>query len=224
MAKSARGSLAKPPRRATSSATSRPVIDKTIKRARPSSRPPAVRLSLSVPCRAWLRRIPDAPARCRRLARAALLAGGFVAPRAIEISLVLGDDGLLRRLNDEFRAIDKPTNVLSFPALDASRPGHVAVPAGPLPVSLGDIAIAYETTAYEARAQGKTLAQHLSHLVVHGVLHLLGYDHLSKLDATVMETLEIVVLARFGIADPYRARPARTKRRAARPRPAVQSI
>jgi probable rRNA maturation factor len=84
---------------------------------------------------------------------------------------------------------------------------------------LGDVAIAYETSASEAREQGKTLSEHLSHLVVHGVLHLLGYDHLTKAQANDMETLETAVLARFGHSDPYRARPVRQNSRGPRKQP-----
>lgn len=186
-----------------------------------------LRIAVSVPCRAWLRRVPDARSRCRRLARAALAAGGFELARAVgnrtaELSLVLGDDALLRRLNRDFRGKDKPTNVLSFPALDPAQHGERAHGAvrkstreAPPVAAVGDVAIAYETTAYEAREQGKTLAAHLSHLVVHGVLHLLGYDHLSKDQAKEMETLETAVLAQFGMSDPYRAVTPRSRRRAA---------
>jgi len=177
-----------------------------------------LRIAITIPCRAWLRRVPDAPARCRRLARAALKAGGFdvrgLGSRSVELSLVLGDDALLRQLNRDFRAKDKPTNVLSFPALDPGEAINANAPGRPPIIPIGDVAIAYETTAYEAREQGKTLAAHLSHLVVHGVLHLLGYDHLSKAQATEMETLETAVLARFGLSDPYRDRSPRIRRRA----------
>lgn len=176
-----------------------------------------IRIAIAVSCTAWLRRVPDARARCRRLVRAALAAGGFDSARlgsgrTAELSLVLGDDALLQRLNREFRRKNKPTNVLSFPALD---PQDAAMdhPAGPAILPLGDVAIAYETTACEAREQGKTLSAHLSHLVVHGVLHLLGYDHMTKAQATDMETLETAVLARFGLSDPYRARAPRESRR-----------
>jgi probable rRNA maturation factor len=175
-----------------------------------------IRIVIAVPCGAWLRRIPDARVRCRRLAEAALAAGGFDAAklgrgRAAELSLVLGDDALLRRLNREFRGKDKPTNVLSFPALDprearAHRPVlHEVVP-------LGDVAIAYETTASEARQQGKRLSAHLAHLVVHGVLHVLGYDHLSKAQATEMETWRLPCwrgsVFRIPTARVFRLRPA----------------
>lgn len=175
----------------------------------------SLHIAIATPCRAWLRRLPDARTRCRRWVRAALGAGGF-DPRATraELSLVLGDDALLRRLNRDFRGIDKPTNVLSFPALEWPYEGRQRGAVVPL----GDIAIAYDTTTAEAREQGKTLPAHLAHLVVHGVLHLLGYDHLKKAQAREMEILETVVLSRFGITDPYRARPPRARRRTGRSR------
>lgn len=183
-----------------------------------SSRP-AVRIAISVASAAWLRRVPDARTRCRRLARAALAAAGFDARQmggagSAELSLVLGDDALLQQLNRDFRGQNKPTNVLSFSALD---PAARAMERPVFP--LGDVAIAYETSASEARAQGKTLSAHLSHLVVHGVLHLLGYDHLTKAQANKMETLETAVLARFGHSDPYRARSPRRKSRVSRNQP-----
>lgn len=180
-----------------------------------------IRIAISIPHGAWLRRVPDARARCRRLARAALVAGGasdrLVPGQSAELSLMLGDDDLLHQLNRDYRGQNKPTNVLSFAALDA---GELSVKQ-PV-IALGDVAIAYETTVAEARQQGKTLSAHLSHLVVHGVLHLLGYDHLKKAQAEEMETLETDVLARFGISDPYLARVAARQRRAAgKPRKAA---
>lgn len=107
------------------------------------------------------------------------------------ISILLTDDAALADLNGRFLGKPTPTNVLSFPA-PANPEGH-----------LGDIALAYGVCAREASAQGKTLAQHLSHLTVHGVLHLLGYDHLSDGEAEVMETLERTVLEALGVPDPY---------------------
>lgn len=112
------------------------------------------------------------------------------------VSLMLGNDAAIRRLNASFRGKDKPTNVLSFPA--PRMPGDLA----PM---LGDIALAYETCAGEAEAEGKTLPDHLSHLIVHGILHLLGHDHETDAEAEAMEALEIRILAGLGIADPYAA-------------------
>jgi probable rRNA maturation factor len=113
-----------------------------------------------------------------------------------EIAVMLTDDARVRELNRQWRGQDKATNVLSFPA--AQPPG----PA-PQPLMLGDIAIAYETTRNEAEAEGKPFQNHLSHLAIHGFLHLLGYDHLNDEEAEEMEGLERDILAKLGIADPY---------------------
>ena len=116
--------------------------------------------------------------------RSARLKGGF--------TILLAGDKKLRALNQNFRGKDKPTNVLSFPGAD----GYA-----------GDIAIAYGVTATEAKAAAKTFADHAAHLVVHGVLHLAGYDHERLKDAKVMESLEVKILKRLGVADPYAAAP-----------------
>ncbi|HMK81243.1 MAG TPA: rRNA maturation RNase YbeY [Xanthobacteraceae bacterium] len=113
-----------------------------------------------------------------------------VAGRATAI--LLTDDAAIRELNARFRGIDKPTNVLSFPAPPSD-------PAG----ALGDIAIAFETTAREAALADKPLAHHLSHLAVHGFLHLIGYDHAEDAQAEEMELLERRILGRLGVPDPY---------------------
>jgi probable rRNA maturation factor len=116
-----------------------------------------------------------------------------------EIAVMLTDDAGIRTLNSNWRGIDKPTNVLSFQALPQASPG------GPddAPRMLGDIAIAYETTRTEADDEQKPFDHHLSHLVVHGFLHLIGYDHETNDDAEAMETLEQEILAQLGIPDPY---------------------
>jgi probable rRNA maturation factor len=116
-------------------------------------------------------------------------AGGPLA--AAEVSVVLTDDASIRRLNREFRGIDKPTNVLSFPQAP-----------GPL---LGDIVLAAETVAREAALAKKPLEAHITHLVMHGFFHLLGLDHDTEAEAEAMEALERAALQRMGIADPYRA-------------------
>jgi len=116
-----------------------------------------------------------------------------------ELAVMLTDDAGIRTLNSNWRGIDKPTNVLSFPALPPTGP------AGPddAPRMLGDIAIAYETTRKEADDEQKPFDHHLSHLAVHGFLHLIGYDHETDGDAETMETLEQEILAQLGIPDPY---------------------
>lgn len=122
------------------------------------------------------------------------------ADRTAEISVALADDALVRRLNRDYRGKDKPTNVLSFPLLDGE--GGIEEGEG-VPILLGDVILAHETVAREAREQGKTFEEHVAHLVVHGVLHLLGYDHETDEDADRMERLETRILDRLGMADPY---------------------
>jgi probable rRNA maturation factor len=123
----------------------------------------------------------------------ALAAAAAAEGKAGAVSLLLGDDAAIIALNREFRGKDAPTNVLSFP------------PAGPgnEPGFLGDIALAAETIAAEAEFQGKSFDNHAAHLVVHGFLHLIGYDHEADADAEAMEARERAILASLGIADPY---------------------
>jgi probable rRNA maturation factor len=115
-----------------------------------------------------------------------------------ELAVMLTDDTGIRTLNNNWRGIDKPTNVLSFPALQPT----AGAPAD-APRMLGDIAIAYETTRKEADDEEKPFDHHLSHLAVHGFLHLIGYDHEKDDDAEAMEGLEREILAQLGIPDPY---------------------
>jgi probable rRNA maturation factor len=117
-----------------------------------------------------------------------------------ELAIMLTDDAGIRTLNQNWRGIDKPTNVLSFPAL---QPPEGADEPDDMPSMLGDIAIAYETTRREADEEDKPFANHLSHLAVHGFLHLVGYDHEKDDEAEEMEALEREILATLGIADPY---------------------
>jgi len=120
-------------------------------------------------------------------------------PGEAELAVMLTDDAGIRTLNRNWRGIDKPTNVLSFPA----RPPAGARGSDAAPRMLGDIAIAYQTTRREADDEQKPFAHHLSHLAVHGFLHLIGYDHENDQDAETMEALELRILARLGIPDPY---------------------
>ena len=132
----------------------------------------------------------DLPERLERaLTMAAAEEGGAGA-----VALLLADDAALRALNHEWRGKDKPTNVLSFPA--------PPIPGMPQP-HMGDIALAFETVAAEAADQGKSFADHATHLAVHGFLHLIGYDHENGADAEHMEARERAILAKMGIADPY---------------------
>src|SRR6202045_2611899 len=141
---------------------------------------------------------PDAEAVIQRaIAAAAEMADADTGEA--ELAVMLTDDSGIRTLNNNWRGINKPTNVLSFPALQPSGA------AGPddAPRMLGDIAIAYETTRREADDEQKPFDHHLSHLAVHGFLHLIGYDHEKDDDAEAMETLERGILAQLGIPDPY---------------------
>jgi probable rRNA maturation factor len=115
------------------------------------------------------------------------------------ITLLFADDETMQDLNKDWRGLDKPTNVLSFPA-----PKAQLVPPGELPL-LGDIVLGFATCAREAEETGKTLADHTCHLIVHGVLHLLGYDHENDEDAGVMEAAEIKILSTLGIENPYQS-------------------
>src|SRR5262245_56277405 len=128
----------------------------------------------------------------RKAVRAAAKAAS--TPRA-ELAIVLADDSAIRALNRDWRGLDAPTNVLSFPAKSRRR--------GSGTPHIGDIIIAYQTTAREATAEGKPFKHHLAHLAVHGFLHLLGYDHKTNRDAHNMERLEIEILARLDVPDPY---------------------
>lgn len=116
-----------------------------------------------------------------------------------ELAIVLTDDAAIRALNRQWRGRDQPTNVLSFPCHEGSQ-----TPTSPR--LLGDVVIAYETTANEAQAQGVRFDHHLAHLAVHGFLHLLGYDHESDKEAATMERLEREILARLDVPDPYATR------------------
>jgi probable rRNA maturation factor len=166
-----------------------------------SSAPPATEILIVADC--W-RAEADAEAIIHRAVEAA---AGIAEAKAgdAELAVMLTDDAGIRTLNANWRGIDKPTNVLSFPALQPAAP---PLPGGP-PRMLGDIAIAYETTRREADDEGKAFDHHLSHLAIHGFLHLIGYDHETDEEAARMEGLEREILARLGIADPY-ARQERT--------------
>jgi probable rRNA maturation factor len=128
----------------------------------------------------------------KRAAQAAFLTAPPPAQGSYEITILLTNDAEMRDLNREWRGKDAPTNVLAFPAGDHTGPGP-----------LGDVVLAYETVSDEARNAGIAFADHASHLVIHGLLHLLGFDHINDDEAEWMESLERTALARLGIADPY---------------------
>lgn len=166
-----------------------------IARLKAMPRPIAPATDVLVDAECWQQQA-DSEAVVRRAIEAAAEAAGDEAADA-GLSVMLTDDAAVRTLNRDFRGIDKPTNVLSFPA--SPMPG---APPDALK-QLGDIAIAYETTQREAADEGKPFAHHLSHLAVHGFLHLIGYDHETDAEAEEMESLERDILATLGIPDPY---------------------
>lgn len=140
----------------------------------------------------------DAEALAARSAYAALTPFWGSDDGPAELSVVLADDALVQRLNREYRGKDKPTNVLSFALTESEDPDQEGAPT-----ILGDVILAHETLVREAAEQAKLLDSHFAHLVVHGVLHLLGYDHEEDADADEMEALEVEILAELGIANPY---------------------
>ncbi|RMD95731.1 MAG: rRNA maturation RNase YbeY [Alphaproteobacteria bacterium] len=139
-----------------------------------------------------------------RAAEATLGHLGLDAAR-LSLSLLATTDARIARLNRDFRGKDSPTNVLSWPSVErrAAQPGMMPAPPAADEEELGDIALAWETCLREAREGGIAPAAHVTHLVVHGLLHLLGYDHEHDADAMLMEGLETAILAELGIADPY---------------------
>ena len=153
-------------------------------------------VEVTVACDAWLDECPDAAAIAANAAQAALLDAIGTARLIVDVTLT--DDAEQQRLNSTYRGKDMPTNVLAFPQGAA---GDVRPDAPPL---LGDVVLAFETVRREAVEQNKPLANHLRHLVVHGVLHLLGFDHENAADAAAMEAREIKILAGLGVPDPYR--------------------
>jgi probable rRNA maturation factor len=160
---------------------------------------PAAAVEILIESPSWAAQ-PQAEAIVRgALAQAALM----LPPKPGEIAVVLSSDEAVRALNLRWRRIDAPTNVLSFPAPPQSSTANSDRNALP---PLGGIAIAYETVAREATAEGKPFGDHLAHLAVHGFLHLFGYDHDSDAAAQDMERLEARILERLGVPDPYLTR------------------
>ena len=148
-------------------------------------------VDLAVEDPAWAA-IPGLQALVERAAAAALAEAGIAPDEALELSCLFCDDDAIRALNAQWRGMDKPTNVLSFPT---EGPGAE--------VMLGDIAVAWGTVAREAEAEGRRVEDHVAHLVIHGTLHLLGEDHEVESEAEAMEALETRAMARLGLADPY---------------------
>lgn len=153
-----------------------------------------ITIDIAVESSSWAA-MPDLDALVRRSIDTAAQALTPAVPDGAEVSILFGDDAAIRRLNKDWRGKDAATNVLSFPS------GQPAGFAGPR--LLGDIAVAFETTEREARADNKPLSDHVAHLLVHGFLHLLDHDHEAEAEAEAMEALETRILARLGISDPY---------------------
>lgn len=148
---------------------------------------------------AWSTAIPGLESVIRLAVRAAITSD---SPAAVgEVVVLLTDDAAVRGLNAQFRGKDQPTNVLSFPPAD--------MPGLETPPPLGDLALAFGVCEREAREQRKPLAHHVAHLVIHGVLHLMGYDHIEESEAEAMEALERRLLAALNIPDPYAERAER---------------
>lgn len=159
-------------------------------------------LDIAIDVQEWVEILPTCQEIIENAVLAALKASGADTDgRPCELSVVLSDNDHVQELNRDYREKDKPTNVLSFPALDCEGPGQLILDPGP--VHLGDIVLALGVVRDEAIDQNITFEHHLVHLIVHGVLHLVGYDHIENDEAEEMEALEISILSDFGIANPY---------------------
>lgn len=171
---------------------------------------------------AWRRAMTNVRTIIEKAVHAALSSQAALPKGVVQLSILLTSDAEVRRLNKLWRGQDKPTNVLSFPA-DQFTVGKQKKNKKSMmqskPILLGDVVMARETILREARSEKKTPRAHASHLIVHGVLHLLGYDHEESKAAKTMETLERQVLASLKIADPYKTSPTRAQSRPKPPRP-----
>ena len=165
----------------------------------------ALGVDIDIAAAGWLDAVPEAETECRAAVAAAWNAADTALARALrarptEVSVRLTDDQEVAALNGDYRAKPQPTNVLSFPAVSLDMLDDWPAEE---PVMLGDVVMALGVMAREAEDQGAPLADHFRHLAVHGMLHLLGYDHLDDDEAAVMEGLETAVLAGLGVPDPY---------------------
>ncbi len=172
----------------------------------PDPEPPEVTIDVSIPYQEWSegeRRPSTTAARAvREVFKCADLPSPVTEAGSVEVSVLLANDDLVRTLNREYRGKDKPTNVLSFPQIDYKTPapeaGH-----NEEPLNIGDIIMGFETVIGESEEKLIPFDNHFNHLIVHGTLHLLGYDHISEEEAATMENLEILIMSRLGYQNPY---------------------
>lgn len=155
---------------------------------------PTIAVDIAVEAEAWGEEAPRRPL-IEKVVAAVAARPELIVPEEAELSLVLTDDARIRVLNRDWRGFDKPTNVLSFPSADEDDDDP-----GPL---RGDVVVAYETTAREAEEEGRRFDDHFAHLLVHGLLHLFGFDHVEDGEAEEMEALESEILVGLGLADPW---------------------
>ncbi|MBL6931506.1 MAG: rRNA maturation RNase YbeY [Rhodospirillales bacterium] len=155
-------------------------------------------IDVSIADDGWTSALDDIQDQCRNAASAAFDIAAPADLENAEVSILLTDDAQLHDLNKKYRGKDKPTNVLSFASMDEGKVFSCG------PVLLGDVIIAFGVSLGESQSEGKSLGDHLSHLVIHGMLHLLGHDHEIAEEAEKMENLEIQILAGLGINDPYK--------------------
>lgn len=163
-------------------------LPKAMSKAAGKTGAPAVSVDIRIESDLW-----DAEPEAETILRAAIAAAAAHSTSAGEVSILLTDDSAVRELNRQWRGIDKPTNVLSFPAPET--PAATGL--------LGDIVIAYETLVRECADENREFAHHLSHLTVHGYLHLVGYDHQTDAEADAMESLESQIMMRMDMPDPW---------------------
>jgi len=163
------------------------------------SNEPTQSIEVAIEADGWLTIVTDPATLATDAIKATLEAASPALAEHAEVSVLLCDDQTIMALNQRFRGIAKPTNVLSFPAWERAE-----LTSAEAPVFLGDVAVAVETVAQEAAEQHKSAQSHLAHMLVHGTLHLLGFDHQDSAQAEDMEGLETSILAGLGIADPYR--------------------
>lgn len=190
-------------------ATSKPVPAKPASLKVAAKKPASVSVLLDTVSPKWKRAFYAMNSRIERAAAAAFDGAkkpAAFARRRFEISITLTDDAHVKMLNRDFRGIDKPTNVLSFPQIDLESFKKSSLDVYPknMFIPLGDVVLGFQTIVRETREQKKTMENHTVHLIVHGVLHLLGYDHMRPKDAKIMEKLECDILRAMGYPDPYK--------------------